>query len=77
MMLLMSYLFKTIVTGACVFEKKHGINGPNNGQMDISDMGAVGGEGPSTKSITGCTIAKIGDVTNVNVSTNIIKICCF
>ena len=34
-------------------------------------MGAVGREGPSTKSITGCTIAKTGDVTNVNVSRNI------
>ena len=39
--------------------------------MDISDMGAVGEDGPSTKSMTGCTIAKTGDVTNVNVSTNI------
>ena len=43
--------------------------------MDISDMGAVGGEGPSTKSITGCTIAKTGDVINVKVSTNINIIC--
>jgi hypothetical protein len=39
--------------------------------MDISDMGFVGGDGPSTKSITGCRIAKIGDVANVNVSANI------
>jgi hypothetical protein len=31
MTLLMSYLFKTIVTGACVFEKKHVVIGENNG----------------------------------------------
>ena len=34
-------------------------------------MGAVGEDGPSTKSMTGCIIANTGDVTNVNVSRNI------
>ena len=61
-------LFKTMVNGACVCEKKHVVKGPKRGYISILLGSTSWGEGPRITSKIGVKNWVIGDVRNVNVS---------
>ena len=61
-------LFKTMVNGACIFEKKQVVKGPKRGYISSLFGTTEDGDGPSTKSVIGVKSCVIGAVRNEIVS---------